>query len=272
MTLSLPYMALLVILLAALAYRTYANQGAMARFRLLTGSAERQRCYLRMTLRSFVQFGLIGMAILAIVGKAGAVRAFPHEFEPLRLLLGQSSGADGSDTGSIAYYGGMIGGVACGGSVSYVIWRFLLRRKTQPVIGDVEALFPRNRAEVLATLPLAINAGLSEEVFFRLALPMVATLATGSAMAGFIIAGLSFGLAHWYQGWKSVLLITGISGFFSYVYLSTGSLMTSIVLHAAVDVIALTVRPAISLWLDGRAARRAAPQAGHNLDSAVSKA
>ncbi|MFB2351758.1 CPBP family intramembrane glutamic endopeptidase, partial [Priestia megaterium] len=76
--------------------------------------------------------------------------------------------------------------------------------------GDIEPLMPRNAAEIACAIPLAINAGVTEEVFFRLALPLLAVQATGSALAGFAIACAAFALVHWYQGWKGMLVVFAV--------------------------------------------------------------
>lgn len=240
--------ALLAIVLALLAWRTAAGQRGTAKFRNLSETAARQTAYRRMAVRSFAQFTLGGIAILALIGRTRAVFDFPPEFAALR----GSWLSDGSMAADWSTLGGMVGGIAMGALALYFVWRFILGKRSQPVIGNVGHLFPRNRAEVLATLAPAVNAGLSEEIFFRLALPLLATLATGSAWAGVAIATATFGLVHWYQGWKGVLL-TGLVGLLlTSIYLDAGTLIHPIVIHALVDVMALTVRPAIGLWLDAR--------------------
>ncbi|MBI1404648.1 MAG: CPBP family intramembrane metalloprotease [Caulobacter sp.] len=120
-------------------------------------------------------------------------------------------------------------------------------------------MIPRNRRELLAALPLAINAGVSEELFFRLMLPLVITLVTGSALAGLGLSVVVFGLVHWYQGWKGMLAVTLIGAFLTWLYVSSGSLVKPMVVHVLIDVVALVIRPAISLWLNrDRAASTAA--------------
>lgn len=243
---------LLAAVLALLAWRTARSHRGSAKFRGLTGTAARQAAYRNMALRSFVQFALGGIAILVLIGRAEALFHFPPEFAALR---GTWLADDAAPDDWPAFLG-LIGEIALGALAIYAVWRFLLGKRSQPVIGKVAHLFPRNRAEALASILPALNAGFSEEIFFRLALPLLATLATGSAWAGVAIAATAFGLVHWYQGWKGVLL-TGLVGLvLASIYLSAKSLFEPVAIHALVDLLALTVRPSIGLWLDARAGRR----------------
>ncbi|WP_338465945.1 CPBP family intramembrane glutamic endopeptidase [Novosphingobium sp. ZN18A2] len=252
------YDLLLAAIVAALGWSAWHNRGRMEKFRALTDTDERQRTFKRWTLSSFAIYGLGGAALLALIGRAGSLVSFPAEFRPVAALVGPGLAQDASQTGSML--AGMVTGVIIATMALFIVWRFVLGKRTQPVIGDVAALFPRNRAEAIALLPLAINAGLSEEIMFRVALPLLGTLATGSAVAGFAIAAVTFGLMHWYQGWRGVLLTGLASGVFISLYVSSGTLIVPIVIHALVDVMLLVVRPSISLWLDGRQAPPAAAQ------------
>ncbi|TMJ12009.1 MAG: CPBP family intramembrane metalloprotease [Alphaproteobacteria bacterium] len=116
----------------------------------------------------------------------------------------------------------------------------------KPAQGTAEALLPRNRQEAAIALILSLNAGFSEELFFRLALPLILFQITGSLLAAFALAAIAFGLAHAYQGWKGIAGTMIVGAFITLVYLSSGSLLRVILLHAAIDVVALVVRPAIT--------------------------
>lgn len=236
--------ALLVAVLAILAWRTIHDRHRMDRFRKLTDTADRQRVFLRWTAQSFAAFACGGIAILALIGRVDSLLRFPSDFAPLA-----PSSAHAIDGDALA---GMLVGMTAGAMSVFVVWRYMLGKRSQPVIGNVAALFPRNRAECLVLTPLAINAGLAEEIFFRLVLPLLATEATGSAHAGFAIAAVTFGLMHWYQGWKGVLLTGLMSLPFIGLYMASRSLLVPIVAHAAIDLLVLVVRPGLGLWLDRR--------------------
>ncbi len=53
---------------------------------------------------------------------------------------------------------------------------------------------------------LGASAGVVEEVFFRLYLPLLLVMAGMSAMAAFAAAVLPFALLHRYQGWIGVIV------------------------------------------------------------------
>jgi membrane protease YdiL (CAAX protease family) len=105
------------------------------------------------------------------------------------------------------------------------------------------ALLPRNGAETLWTALMAVNAGVSEEVFFRLLLPLLLVLVFGSAVLAFAVAGIVFGLAHVYQGWVGVLATFVLGLVLAGLYLATGSLLAPIAVHVVIDLVGLVIRP-----------------------------
>ena len=113
-------------------------------------------------------------------------------------------------------------------------------------LGDIEPLMPRNAAETLWTGLLSLNAGVGEELFFRLTLPLLIALATGNALAGLAGAGLVFGLAHVYQGWVGVAATTVVGFVFTGLYLWSGGLAAPMAAHAGLDLMALVVRPTLT--------------------------
>ena len=86
----------------------------------------------------------------------------------------------------------------------------------------------------------------------RLALPLLVTTVTGSATAGLVVGCVTFGLAHVYQGYKGVLGTTAMGAMFTWLYLDSGSLLRPMIMHAAIDVVALVVRPTLVRWLSSR--------------------
>ena len=242
---SLYHFGLLVLLLAFFAWRIMHGQSQIEAFKSLTESRDRQHAFITMTVQNFVIFGVGGVAVLAVIGRIDGLWLLPAEFSSVPLGT-----IEPNVSPTLSRLAGILTGMTLGALAIFVIWRFVLRRKTQPVIGDVDHLFPRNRGEALALVPLTINAGISEEIMFRLALPLVATLATGSAATGIAIAAVTFGLMHWYQGWTGVILTGLISYFFFALYVQTGNLLVPIIIHAVLDLLVVVVRPSISLWLD----------------------
>jgi membrane protease YdiL (CAAX protease family) len=99
---------------------------------------------------------------------------------------------------------------------------------------SVRVLIPATPGEARVFSLLAISAGICEEVLYRgyLLWYFDALLPRGAAIASAVIA---FGLAHAYQGLRGIV-VTGTAGACCMaLYLLTGSLAASIVLHSVVD-------------------------------------
>ena len=113
-------------------------------------------------------------------------------------------------------------------------------------IGNVGSLLPRNRPEVAHAAAMSIAAGISEELAFRLFLPLLIVLVTGSALVAFGVAIAVFGAMHLYQGRAGVIATTLVGALMAAVYLMTGSLWLAMVLHALIDFNALVLRPMLT--------------------------
>ena len=138
--------------------------------------------------------------------------------------------------GEQAAYGGGLGAVlATRGN-----WRIL---KT---IGNVGSLFPRNRPEIVHAAAMSIAAGVSEELAFRLFLPLLVALVSGSAFVAFGVAVAAFGAMHLYQGRAGVIATTLVGALMAAVYLMTGELWLAMVLHALIDLNSLVLRPMLT--------------------------
>lgn len=219
-----------------------------AAFKRATTSAARVAFYLRWSWLGFVILTGASLLVLAVLGRFADAFGLPPEFAPFvpppEPEVPEPSDGDG--------YVGFLIGAAIGITVLIAVQLLKYRRTKALMIGDVEPLIPRNGAEILASLPLCLNAGFSEELFFRLALPLLVTTVTGSALAGLAIACVVFGLVHAYQGYKGVLGTMVLGCLFLWMYLSTGSLLRPMILHASIDLVALVVRPSIVRWLSPR--------------------
>nr|WP_246360376.1 CPBP family intramembrane glutamic endopeptidase [Sphingomonas abaci] len=106
---------------------------------------------------------------------------------------------------------------------------------------------PRDRHELPWGLAVAIVAGTTEEPFFRLLLPLLITLATGNAWAGFGLATLIFGAMHRYQGWRGMVATTLLGAVMAWVYLESGALWLVVLLHMLVDLNGLVIWPALRI-------------------------
>ncbi|WP_305098425.1 CPBP family intramembrane glutamic endopeptidase [Croceibacterium aestuarii] len=211
-------------------------------FRACEDSARRLAFYWSWTWTSFVILGLGSIGILAAIGRMDALFAIPSEFAR---LAPRDPNVPIENMSGDTLAGFFIGAALSLGVVAFV-WHRRLRKMTHPVVGDIEPLLPRNGHETLMAIPVSLNAGLSEELFFRLALPLLIAAVTGSALVGLVAATIAFGLMHWYQGWKGVLVTSQVGALFAWIYVVSGSLPKVIILHALVDIMALIVRPAVS--------------------------
>ena len=238
-------------MLAGMAWWVKRDSEAYRRFQMLNDTKERQRVYWRWIVQSFAV--LVGASVISLwlVDGLAPLSTFPEAFGPAHQAL-RSPEADGSAESLT----GMTVGFALGlGLLLFMQWR-RIRKMLKPAAGPADALLPRNRREAVIVTVLSLNAGFSEELFFRLALPLLLLHLTGSLWIAFGVAGVCFGLAHAYQGWKGVLATMMAGGVLTLIYLSHGSLLRVMLIHAAIDIVALLVRPAITEWL----ARRGRPE------------
>ena len=111
--------------------------------------------------------------------------------------------------------------------------RDALRRQARGFL----ALLPSTREEKLFFVPLAITAGVCEEILFRgFLLAYIAWLwphATDTQLV--VVTSIAFGIAHLYQGVLGVL-VTGVVGvLLASMVVDGGSLLPAMVVHALID-------------------------------------
>jgi uncharacterized protein len=240
---------LLLACLAGLAWFAWQDVADYAAFKRLRETADRQRRYRAWVLKSFLLFFGGSVACLVLLGRLGCLIHEPREF--FELGRGVRSAIPFAEVGP-ELLGGMVAGVSISVVVAVILAQRNARRAAAPALGDVAALLPRNGAETLWTALIAVNAGVSEEVFFRLLLPLLLTLVFGNALLGFAVAGIVFGLAHIYQGWIGVLATFVLGLVLAGLYLGTGSLLASIAVHVVIDLIGLVVRPTVARLAERR--------------------
>ena len=240
------------VMLAGMAWWLRRDIAAYRRFMLLTDTADRQRVYWQWIVQSFAILAGASVLSLWLADALNPFDAFPAAFNAAHHALRPEPSAQSSDS----LLGAAIG-AGVGIAVLLLVQWWRIKRMLAPVQGTVDALLPRNGRESAIALVLSINAGVSEELFFRMALPLLLFQITGSLWSAFVLAGVAFGLAHAYQGWRGIAGTMLVGGLLTLSYLASGSLLRVMVIHAAIDVVALIVRPALSQWV----ARRTAPQA-----------
>jgi membrane protease YdiL (CAAX protease family) len=240
---------LLLAALAAVAWFLKGDLGAYRRFKALSDTASRQRRYRLWIAKAALAFAAPALIGLALLGRLDALATLSPEFADARAVLPAFDGGPG------AFVTGMVGGAAAGGLVVGVIAATRRKRGVPKPFGDVGSLIPRNRAEMAHAAMLSIAAGVTEELAFRLYLPLLIALVSGSAILAFAVATLIFGAMHLYQGWKGVLATTLVGLTMTAVYLMTGALWLVMLLHALLDLNGLVLRPLISSSCASRSGR-----------------
>jgi uncharacterized protein len=121
-------------------------------------------------------------------------------------------------------------------------------RHAEPAGSSTIALLPRTPQERRLFAVVGVTAGVCEEWLYRgFLLALVAAVAPGlPGPVLVLVAALAFGLAHAYQGLTGVVTTGVLGGVLAAVYLSTGSLLLPVLLHAVIDLRFLLV-PASAL-------------------------
>ncbi len=234
---------LLLVLCVAVMWWFVRNDAAeYAAFKRLTTSADRQRFYRRWVVKSFLTLFGTTIVSLLILRQLQALITLPAEFIPLAARL-----AARMPLTQVLDKSFLIG-FASAAAITGILGGVLLAKKTQTshaVLGDIEPLMPRNSAETGWAALLSLNAGLSEECFFRLLLPLLLAGLLHSPLLAFVIATILFGLMHFYQGVAGVLMTTLVGVVLAGLYLWTGDLWIAMAAHAGLDLFGLVVRPTL---------------------------
>jgi len=241
-TVQLALVSLLILVVALLVMRAATRERKdYARFKRLRTTEARQKFYRRWLKESFFMFGGLSVVVLLAVHPfIPAALADSRSWPPLTGIV------DGFVAGTQTPAGaGLLIGAGVAIVTLLVLPVILLRSHIGeiPTVGDVGALIPRTGAEIRYGAGLAINAGLFEELLFRLAMPALLFGITGSGPWAFIIASALFGALHIYQGTVGVLVTFVLGLVFSFVYVLTGSILVVIALHTLIDVRSLVLVP-----------------------------
>jgi membrane protease YdiL (CAAX protease family) len=236
----------LFLVVAALLVARAANRERReyGRFKRLKTTRERQLVFRKWLREGFLVNGGLTIAVLvASWNLIGPASRSALNSPPLRWLHENLSGGFGV---------GVAIGVAIVVAAVLLVPMFLLRRQANelPAIGDIGALLPRTRGELKYGVGLSINAGVIEELLFRLGMPALLFGITGNGVLAFVIASLLFGLLHIYQKVWGVLGATVLGLVFSVLYLLTGSIWVVMVVHAVIDLRSLVLLPLVvqNVW------------------------
>lgn len=229
---------LLAVALGACAHFVRHDAKVFARFKTVTDTKARQRTFLRWTIRALGYFLGMPLVGLLLLGRVDALWDFPAAFAPAAAGMPELAGVSGG------FVGMLVGAVVAGGVIGGVLAAW--RRKPQPSKAlDIDAMLPRNRAEAAQAALLGANAAVTEEVCFRLYIPLLLVLLGVEVRVAFGAAALIFGAMHRYQGWLGVALTSALGGAFAFGYLASHGLALPILLHLLLNLNGLLVRPAV---------------------------
>lgn len=249
----------LVGLLALLVLRTVRrDRKEYQRFKRYRTTARRQWMMRRWLLDSFLSFGVLSTVLLLLAGRYVSPLAQELTTWPgVRDIRGWFIHAPGVSWAVVI-------GLTVGLTVVTVLGLRAARASDEvPMIGDIAAMLPRNRQELALGAAMSVNAGVVEELMFRLALPAVIFGATGSAVAAVAGSVLFFGALHLYQGANGIIGTTVVGALFMLAYAVSGTIVVPIVLHALFDLRSLVLIPVVVYrvqLVDGRVTRIVAPR------------
>lgn len=243
---------LLVVLVLVNVASVWRDRREYARFKSMEASRERRQAFARWILESFLLYGVTSILVLAVLGRLPALSQFPPEMAEMANWLRERESSGG-------FFGGLLKTITAIAPLLLVLQTVgaLFRayrgaEQEETAARDVYAIFPRNSKERRWTGLLSLNAGLSEELFFRLAAPLLIASVTGSIVWGVALATLWFGLVHTYQGWAGIAMTTVLGVILLCVYLFTGSIWIAALVHALLDLNDLWIGPAFGAWLQRR--------------------
>jgi uncharacterized protein len=99
----------------------------------------------------------------------------------------------------------------------------------------VDSLLPKSPVEILLWILLCLTAGFCEESVFRGYLQKQLHAVTGSITAAILLQGVVFGIAHGYQGWKSVTVIAILGVLYGILAAWRRNLRVNMISHAWSD-------------------------------------
>lgn len=231
---------LVVLLLWLMIRAVLKDRREYARFKRYRTTARRQRLYRKWVLESFLVFGGSGLLVTVLTWQY--IPLFFTDFRALPSIV--EFGHLIADTGAF------IPGFAIAATFTLIagsiVGIYLARHSEHvPAIGDITALLPRNRTELGYGALLSVNAGVVEELLFRLAFPVLIFAATGSAAFAVAASIALFGLLHLYQGVSGVIGSLVIGTLLMAAFLATESILIAVVLHAFIDLRSLVLIPMV---------------------------
>jgi membrane protease YdiL (CAAX protease family) len=159
----------------------------------------------------------------------------------------------------------LLPGLAAGAAmyVVAVLWmRPKWRRAVEKRAPIVRLFMPRNAGERAWWIAVSVLAGIGEEITWRGVQTQLLVPIVGAYAVAALLSAISFGGAHFLQGWRSCLVIVFFALGFQAVVWASGSLFVAMAVHVAYDVTA-----GITYGRLGRELGYAAPEPGTRASS-----
>ena len=218
--------------------------------------------YLRWILESMILYGLSAVICLLMIGQFASLFNMPDfldEIPDAMILIGEEH-----QRGSVVW---RILRVVAMSIVPIMVFGYplvtlYLTYKNHKVRGkgkrgdgfnenrNLHYLMPINSKERIFTFFLSINAGFSEEIYFRLLIPTLLYIITGSVFIAIMGSTIWFGLMHYYQGIGGMMATFLVGLLLFLVYLITRSIWMAILTHIIIDLNGLVLAPWFADWLN----------------------
>ncbi len=243
-------------ILALLIFRTLRkDRREYQRFKRYRTTVRRQAMYAKWLRESFTNFG--GIAVLGLVLAGGQVAPFLAAVNDWPWVAAAKAWLDGR---SMAITVAVVGGVILGLVVLTIVGIASVKRHPEELVtlGDIRALLPRNREELAWGAAMSVNAGIVEELAFRLAIPAVLFGASGDALLTVVGSVALFGILHLYQGVVGVASATVVGLLMMALFVGTGSILVPMLVHAVIDLRSLVLIPVAVLGVHRKPVLRSA--------------
>lgn len=207
-----------------------------SRFRRYRSTAKRQAMMRRWLIESMLLFGGSALVLAVVVHPlTGSVLEAARSVGWVAAVVDWLEGPVGMLVLALA--------VALAVALTIVGLRSARREGGVVMIGDIAALLPRNRPELGWASALAVNAGVAEELLFRLCLPALLFVVTGEPISAFGLAVVLFAALHAYQGVPGIVGTLVVGLLLTAAYVLSGSIVVAIALHALLDLRTLVLVP-----------------------------
>jgi membrane protease YdiL (CAAX protease family) len=132
--------------------------------------------------------------------------------------------------------GALAGAAMYAAAVLYMRPRW--KRAVERCAPIVSLYMPRNASERAWWILVSLIAGIGEEITWRGVQTQLLVPIVGSYLVATILCAISFGLAHFIQGWRSVVVVVVFALGFQSVVWASGSLYVAMLVHVAYDITA----------------------------------